>query len=82
MVITNELVYVLLLSIIFFSILNIIADEPIGAFFGLVLGFVLSFLGMVLSNILILMLAIMIGIGAILSSIVKVLFTFINGGGL
>jgi hypothetical protein len=73
MVITNELIYVLLGSLIFFSALNFIMEEAIGTRFGLSITIILSLLGMIFSNIFILMLAVMIGIGAISSFFVKLI---------
>jgi hypothetical protein len=74
MTFTNELIYVLLISIIFFSILNILIDDLAGTTFGLSITIILSILGTILSNIFVIMLAVMIGIAAIASIFINILF--------
>jgi hypothetical protein len=74
MTFTNELIYVLLISIIFFSILNILIDDLAGTTFGLSITIILSILGTILSNIFVIMLAVMIGIASIASIFINVLF--------
>jgi hypothetical protein len=78
MIFTNELVYILLVSIILFSILNLLSDKLVGTIYGISLTFVLGLLGIVLSNMFISMLAITIMIGALSAGIVK--FIFYIGG--
>jgi hypothetical protein len=78
MTFTNELIYVLLISIIFFSILNILIDDLAGTTFGLSVTIILSILGTILSNIFVIMLAVMIGIAAIASIFINILFHTAN----